>query len=615
MALPEFFLSGTYQDHNCPIGLVEYKPYNLKNYIKLSDYVEYISENKERFQERLDSIHANTTRIPNATGFYDADNIYVYPIVTNEDYIYFRPSSFLISDITSPYIEDFPLFYEHRFMFDMYSEQKNPDNYIKIRRNGKDLINEKSYILEYGNYNLTESGNLNDRNIIWNRTKVEGNYFRCRVLLPYDQDYLQYYDIEYDAYINGNIVKRTELINRKPIYEEGYHYNVTPSGIELVVGLDNGIRPSGYIYLQKEYTSRIFFKPYDNYLSPSGNTNINWYLTLNPGQFVQLSGIFIDENKYFYIPKEDSFIIISGEQPNIYNQNVFKTTKFPIYIYSSGYPSYSLTSGITININNEELETKYIDSWDTEKGFIRLNKNVTTSDIITADYQINTQENYMIRNLDLNPKNTLEFKLLDEGVSFALGPSGYFPSGLAFFPTIKNPNGDFNIETSGWKTSTDSTVSLSGIFDTQSVLIGEIIYKSLPKDLVNIVDCRRLGGGLKPNSYADEDSWYYDIGKWDGEIMQSNSSLIIQIPSGVKNYFISKFYEHGSFIEENYNEQILLGTDPSGVLNSIGFNDLKYYNAVKEANKHIIDCIERYLPVGTEYVILDESYNIWNMLI
>lgn len=761
---PNFYLSGTYKKQDCPIALLEYKDYVMENYIKLNDYLDSINENKEREFEKLDYIHrSGTYKNTLVTGVYNSDNGYVFPVWENYDYPFFYWRDILITDKVSPYLSEYPLFYQHRLQYDLYSEYGNPENNIKIHKNGTELVDQKTYMLEYGNCSIDASGNpflsyYYDPSLIytWSKIKPTGVNFRTRVLLPYTPDYDNYYDIEYDAYIKGSVIKRKELINRKPIYAQNNHYSFTTSGIQLSnsSSLLQKIKPSGYLYLQKTYDSRIFFKDFDTVVKSSGNSN--WNLTLNPGKFVVTSGIFYSDNTVYNIPKIYENYIISGEHPTIINQNVIKTTKFPLVVTASGYPSYRVLDGLNLRINGELLESGYIQSLDEEKGFIQLNRNLNKTDLVDIDYTVSYANNFPIRNLDLNPKNFNQFCLPNDNVSLAITPMGddmslayyfqvgenfgsdtmpimsqtysfnvvpgknyhisglmcvsqgildygygiyltvsnmdilndvngssidlfddtppveideeihsllidingittsnilsitlfawsyYFfgpqfarwgtdeytgveiwtdeldnsnPSGIIFFRTSENQKANFTQDTYGWDGSLVATEYISGIIDTNAKLIADITYKSTPKDIIDITDCRRLGGGLDTNLDSKESDWYSDRGKWDGEILQSNSAIMIQIPSGVINYFIEKFSTNGTFTEENYNEQILLGTDPSGVLSELGFSDLKYYNAVKSANRYIIDTVERYLPVGTEYILCDENQNLLNLML
>lgn len=611
--LPEIQFSGTYQDKDCPIAMLEYKPYNLGNYVDFSDYTKFIPENKARDYEKLTFIISGTIGIASGS----PTNIYLYPVNDNLDHYLLNKDAFLVTDKVCPDIPDYPLFYQHRLQYDLYSDQKNPEKYIKVRKNGKSLLDEKTYVLEYGNVSLTQSGILDRQDVTWNRIKSTGNYARTRVLLPYDNDYMSYFDIEYDAFINSGVQRRVELINRSGLYNEGVHYNMTTSGVLLLPGDTNYPRPSGDIYLQKRYDSEIFFKPFDEVLTPSGESN--WYLTMNPGKIVSMSGIINTGNIDYWMPNDTgTYIFMSGEHPQLYNQNVFKTTKFPLYVNTSGYPTYTLISGISFHVNEELLDNKYIQSIDVEKGFIQTKINFNTTDTISVDYKVNSRENFVLRNMDLNPKHFNQFNAVNDGISIAIVPTGwtgYAPTGIIYYRTLDNLDGDFTKITYGWSGGFASGTTTSGVIDPNAILLAEIVYKNIPTDIISISDCRRLGGGLKSNKDTKESEWYYDRGKWDGEILQSNSAIAIQIPSGVINYFIGKFYDNGSFTEENYNEEILQGADPSGTFDTLDFKNLKYYNAVKEAHKYITETIERYLPASTSYVIMDDTYKLINMLI
>ena len=56
-----------------------------------------------------------------------------------------------------------------------------------------------------------------------------------------------------------------------------------------------------------------------------------------------------------------------------------------MYVYTSGNPSYTVLSGVTVRINDITLENDQFDSFDLEKGFIKIKPTITNSDLKIGD--------------------------------------------------------------------------------------------------------------------------------------------------------------------------------------------------------------------------------------
>jgi hypothetical protein len=131
---------------------------------------------------------------------------------------------------------------------------------------------------------------------------------------------------------------------------------------------------------------------------------------------------------------------------------------------------------------------------------------------------------------------------------------------------------------------------------------------SLTDNMIKTTDIRRDGGYTPNDVIMDASGWrgFSDIGYFDGEAFPQAGSILIQIPSGIYSNI------EGIFKTDVYDVEI-----PQYSLDyeKLVGNDTTKYNSKEQqvkmaTDKYIKDTIERYLPVGVNYIIVDENFNI-----
>lgn len=651
--MPDFKLSKTYVGPDSPIAAINIKGFKPNSAIKLTDYSDNIVENSDSFNiyERLTSAITSGT-ISHAGTVFDHDNGALYPVSHYKSIEKLPASSFIVTDRSLDPASTFgelPLFYSYELMFDHYSPYDNPENYIHLRREGDSLVNQDNYMVEFGNSTLAASGasfSRYSRSIRWSNTQSSNSErYRIRLILPDKIERSEFfYDVEYNkslSLVNTNHYR--ELVDQRTVYEEGVDYDITSSGVQLIDIASGGkIPPSSILYIKKSFESKVNINPPVS--KNDAELDTNWYAWIKSGSFLIPSGIF-DTQDMLYTITNDKFDnvsannpeVIKNETPNILSSRVIQLDHKPLLIQDNGYPNYLIsgvpfgetetaqTGGFTININNQQLDNlKDILSVDTRTSTILLTNEIPQAANIEANYIYDSSKSFVIRNMEMNPsiEGSGLFEIEDFGLGYAISPSGSFPSGIVMFKLSDNPEGNFvDIATSGFIASfnPENTGASYGPFTIppSSIFIGQASVNLIPKDTVKFDDVRRLGGGVSLDAVnaGQESDWWSDGGNWDGKHLPDADAILIQIPSGIQEEFKQKVINNITYDTPDFNELILQGVDPSGQLARSNFESLKDLWATREGNKIIKDIVERHLPIGTKYFIVDENFDFWKMIL
>lgn len=596
-----------------PLISTDVRGFNPMNLISFVDLTDNIIENNTDYNlyERVDPI----------SGVYPVE--YVLP----EKFRHQGSGVLVITDRHSnSKLVDFtlPLFYQYQMMFDTYvMDPSLQDGFIIVRKNMESVVSADNYIFET-RINPTASGRYNtsvDDNFQWDVAALNQNVITGRLLLP-TREKDNFYTIEYNKYFNNSITQyHNELIYEKPLYDQNIDYTITASSIILT---PNSRMASGaFIFVQKNMDSFITMKS-PKFINDSVKDQ-PWNIQITCGEFAHSSGIFGGYVKH----KVRNFNITDGsnvapiDQPTIINKNIIKLNTYPIFDSGSGYPTYNINDTINEFTINGKQYINNITSIDYRNGYIYLNKDISQYDNINISYNFDERRLILVNTLDLNPMNTVN-SIVDialNNIGIVSVPSGtvfinnipspnYSWSNMAFYNLSDNPTGNFNDNnTIGYALETVSTNGiLSGVIPSGSILMGIFSINSLTDNMIKTYDIRRDGGYNSNDVIMDASGWrgFSDIGFWDGEAFPQAGSILIQIPSGIYNNIKNVF--------DNSDYTIATSQFSKDYEKLIG-NDTTKYDSRKQqvktaTDKYIKDTIERYLPVGINYIIVDEDFNI-----
>ena len=598
-----------------PLFATEVNGYNPSQLLSFIDLTDSILENNLTYNE-----YAVLT--PNS-GSYPSE--YILP----QKFRGYGSGILLVTDrtTTSQYVDfTIPLYHQYQLEFDYYlMDPSLLGGFLLIRKNMASIISPDDYVIETRQF-ATSSGRYNNPTVsgfIWNTQATSGNIVTARLLIPLrEKD--NFYTVEYNKYLNNSITQYyDELIDEQVIYNQGVDYTITPSSILLTAGSNIG---SGVtLYTQKSLTSFVEIDPPHSLIDST--MSLPWNMKISCGQLINSSGLIGGSNIYKinnYHAGVSGYGIINNEVPQFINKNVLKLGVHPLYRSASGYPLYDISSTIISGtINSNDIRSN-ITSIDYNFGYVYLNMDIKVTDNISFTYAYDDSKTLIGQSLDLNPKNSVSgvidvalhsigVALVPSGTTFHQGGSGVVNwSNVAIYKVSDNMSADFaTVSTTGYALeSLSSLASITGVIPGNSISLGFFTINSLPNSMVKLYDARRTGGYDASTIVNNVSGWrgFSDIGYWDGQAFPSAGTIIIQIPSvvytNIKQVFsasglfnvvnapytadLDKIIDRGTTAYDSYSQQIITAT-----------------------NAYIRDTIERYLPVGVLYIIVDENFNIW----
>jgi hypothetical protein len=542
----------------------------------------------------------------------------------------------LVTDrTTESQLVDFtlPLYHQYQLMYDYYlMDPALPNGFITIRKNMESVVSYDNYVLETREY-LTASGRYNTdatSGFLWSTSPRGTNIVTARLLLPIrEKD--NFYTVEYNKYKNGTVTEyHNELIYEQKLYNEGHDYTITPSSIVLT---SNSLIASGSpLFIQRDLDSFISIKP--PVFTQDDVKEKPWNMQISCGSFVHSSGIlggvrsYIVSNNFYSSDGNISYGQTEMEIPKIINKNILKVSVVPMFDAGSGYPDYNISDTIISGSINGKSISSQVTSIDFNNGYIYLKQDIKPTDSVFLTYAYNDKKTILVNSIDLNPRNT-EDALVDVAVSplgIAIVPSGttFYNSAstpsstsnwshIVYYNLSDNVSGNFDSSsTIGYALEcvSDSIIDgpISGIIPSGSKMMGFFTLNSISNNMIQRMDIRRTGG-YNPSGVIVTSGWrgFSDIGYWDGEAFPQAGTILIQIPKVVFSNIIDIF-TRDFYVQETskYNESLTKLIEPDS--HRFESTDQQIDRAAK---KYIRDTIERYLPVGCLYIIVDEEFKPW----
>lgn len=598
----------TYNLGDCPIAAIEYEGFSPNKIIDL------IPREDEIYENTLDYHRIETIKKEGS----------VYPI---RHYPYHNTWNsklkYLVTDYRSHDSNGEPLFFQYEPLFDV-SAPNSGVAISNIYANDEIIINPKDYIIQYS-YDLLSDGNSRYGSTTWGAQRRDSVAHRVRVLLPYKLvDGNQYFTIEYHK-SNFNVDKyQKELIELVDLYDTS-DYSLSSSGLSRSVG--SRISDAGSLMIVKDPRFRVSaldivsLKGEDAYLADKVAT---WRLRMNVGSFFQGSGFFSSneanlyslEDKYF----DDTLVPVTNVIPTLVRPNLLRLRESPIHIDPAAYtyPLYIIDrydktqetlidarGKIAIDVNGITRNDIKITSIDTQKGFIQLDTDLNPTDEIELTYFMSTSGNFLVENLELNPKivgddNQADFHISGYPDGFGIAVLPYSNDASGWYPYIydlnTSPNASrimYNIYRRDTPSDSISMPWTSGNF----VTICEATLNRLSSEILTLTDARRVGGGPVVNrelrdwyrsNYSGiqehEKDWYTDYGYYGGPALSNSSMVIVHVPdpliSGMRDQWIS-YYEQSISNPEEARDR--------------GESEFKHY---------LDQAIRRHLSAGTDYILI-----------
>ena len=577
---PRLRLVKTYRDGACPIAFIDYKNNKTSSMVEVDDRSDEIPQNSHSwyFYEK----------VPYSSGYYK-------PKININDY----PSGHIM--VTDKYLSSTdknmvtPLFSRYDLKYDNHSTSSVPGAGVYVYRDDGILMDQDTYKVEYASGSLTSDMTLrgSDTNAWGTGVISDSGDQRIRLLFP--ESYMfddHWYDVKYSKSAFGGIDNsHKEFINPSTIYEQDVDYTVDSSGT-ITFGTD-----TIWVKKKKDTTMKLM-EPTESSIREG------WYAKVKAGSIVIPSGVTNATKKIYsieydragqpsYISDAKAMICPNTDMVEI-RDNTFQVQSPPIHQGASGYyfpyveerledgisEFSSGNYGYTIYLDGVELDNSIVKDVQYQHGILRMNEALRQGELKIS--YLRDSEEVIISSLDLNPTinhlapGMMDYEIKDHRVEvYATPASGIPPTGHVMWK--------YEGEASGYYAIGDGTLSP---IPSDSILLGNISIMTQSKDSAEIIDIRRRGG-LKEEfeKHTIEKDSYSDIGKWDGKFFPKNGAAVFQIPLHILTDLQDKYEEEGNTKNE----------------------------AKAEAFEYITDTIEKYIPIGLGYVIIDENKNIWPM--
>jgi len=598
---PKLRLVTTYREGAAPIAYLDYMRTVGSNMVTVENLADEIPENDPDNYKYEKVVPAWPVRT------------YTPSLIKIEHY----PSGhILVSDKVIPQkneSEETPVFWSHELKYEHYDVGGNPSDGVRVYRDDGILMNRNSYLVEYGSGSLKtqfddpnhtiQQRYVDSTGTLWSTGvhPTESNLFRMRLLFPdgyrFDD---HWYKVSYNKYYDEAVANYDEFINPYRIYEQGKHYTSSANVITWT-----NPRASGNMFLKKSADTNV------KVLGPAEETvNQGWFVRVKAGSIVQYAeGVAhtytSDWDKKNLEPTWPSGIYarpVLKEKMTRVSDREFQVKQPPIYMNPSGvtkthensyyleYPYYIPNAlddgynpdgtgvvGLNVYVDDRPVSQNEIEDVQERHGVVRL-KQDPGARAVTASY-IHENNDVTVRTVDLNPTYShpgvdTKNEVVDIYLQRATNNPGIDVSGHVFW-CYKGS------ETSGsWATDwVDQNIP------TTAQLIGRISLNTIPPDSIETTDIRRRGGGILKRTEArqSESIHYADIAKWDGKFLPAAYGLVIQIPQAILTRLVESYEEEGHTTEQ----------------------------ANDQALAYLKSVIERYMPVGANYVLVDENLTMW----
>lgn len=616
----------TYSNTDVPLFYYSVKNFSPATVLNINDILETIPENNQKF-----NVYEKISPKVSASGEY----------ILPQRFRFLASGTLIMTDVaTESKLVDYsiPLFYQYQLMYDHYSQETTyPEGFITLRKNHESVVSPTTYLVQNrdnavasGRYNYNEEGPWN-----WSSKPISGNVITARLLLPSRQVDDNYYTVEYNRYKGITESQHwSELVDERRLYEEGRDYTIT--GSSVIIPPWSRAASGDPIYIQKDFNSYVRIN-YPEATIDKYKTK-EWDFSVRVGNFSVPSGM-LETGKIKYYTRNDltTYVPTVDEQPEIVGSNIVRVKHYPLIGGSSNQPNYYFGDVFEkMQINGEDHRDNII-SIDTGRGFAMLRKEVNATDNVVATYNSSNSDVIVVRNVQLNPalgNSGVIDVAISGGIGLAIVPSGTVfndfdgnpwasMSNLVMYHLNENTYGDFTGgTTNGWAVSAFPfqmwggvpvypEAWASGVIPSGSRFVGSISVNVTPEENLDLVDVRRTGGFDETQLVRDVSGWrgYSDVGYWNGESLPMGNLIVIQIPSGVYDNIYEVFES-----DETLQASPLRNTEEYAKLIDKKANDTYSTSQMvsQATNKYIKDTIERYLPAGTQYVVVDEDMNMWD---
>jgi hypothetical protein len=259
---------------------------------------------------------------------------------------------------------------------------------------------------------------------------------------------------------------------------------------------------------------------------------------------------------------------------------------------------------MAIDVNGVTRTDIKVKSIDTQKGFIQLDTNLDPTDEIEVTFFMSPSGNFLIQNLELNPKVTgtdvADFHISGYPDGFGIAVRPYSDSVSGWYPYIYDLS------------EPEATRTLQNIYkfgrvyesvtpnwtDDDFVTVCEVDLNRLSSEIVTLVDARTAGGGVMMDrelrewfklNYSGgiqehEKDWYTDYGYFGGAPLSNSSIIVIHIPNEVLETLENRWIDY-------YTTEM---NDPTEARD----------RAYKEYKHNLDQTIRRHISAGTEYIIV-----------
>jgi len=316
-----------------------------------------------------------------------------------------------------------------------------------------------------------------------------------------------------------------------------------------------------------------------------------------------------------------------------------------------------------IDVDGVDVSRIKISSIDRQKGYILFNKQFNPQEDVDFFFYTDCSSKSYIYNLELNPRISGEYGISHicentiKNIGVAVRESPEVGVGDSYTNRLRYHSLYFfdyeavaddgqvtfyrGNQIPGLSTYSEVGYLRWNPFDGKESSTGQFIPLShvsvnrMFPDILTVRDARIIAGGFTSQEQKrlnnEQKNSYTDIGYWDGEPLPHAGLIVIHLPSTIYPNLITKWKESGLFNPDMYTditkeeiEQLAAASGEdydeyySKLLEGYSVNNEKVKDpyetmltswAKKEASHYLDQLIKKYIPAGTQYILLDENFN------
>lgn len=316
-----------------------------------------------------------------------------------------------------------------------------------------------------------------------------------------------------------------------------------------------------------------------------------------------------------------------------------------------------------IDIDGVDIQRTKISSIDRKKGFILFNKQFSPQDNVDLFFYTDCASKSYVYNFELNPRISVDeygmssnctTTIKNLGIAVRKSPSAgitdIYENKLKYkslwffnFDAVAS-NGTvtaYRCNQIPQQTTVSETLTLRwNPYNGYSSSTGDLIpithisINRLFPDILKIRDARVIGGGVTTSEEKrlnnEQRNSYTDVGYWDGEPLPHAGLVIIHIPSTIYPSLVQNWKDSGLFNPELYTDitqeeikaliesdseyaeyytKLLEGYAQGNSKVKDSFDNMLTLWAKKEASHYLDQLIKKYIPAGTQYILLNENFD------